>query len=177
MRIGGLILLVLIVLALAFWSAPWWAFRSLRDAARSGDSASLAKMIDYDSVRDGLAAQLAGQPPPPPPPSIWKNPVGAIEHMFSKPPAPPAPSDRYFSPAAIADFTDGLPLGAPLPPAGKEPFPAIAFWGPDRCRIAVADPNNKARKTEFTFERRGIFVWKLERIVLPGQPKAQAAGA
>lgn len=175
MRIGGLILLVLVVVALAFVTAPWWTFRSLRDAARTGDSASLAKMIDYDSVRDGLSAQLAGQPPPPPP-SIWNNPIGAIQHMFSKPPTPSVQTDRYISAAAIADFSEGVALGAPLPPAGKEPFPHIAFWGPDRCRITVADPADKTRKTEFTFERRGIFVWKLERIVLPGRP-AQATAS
>jgi hypothetical protein len=173
MRLGGLIFLVLVVFALAFVTAPWWTFRSMRDAARSGDTASLTKMVDYDAVRDSLSAQLAGQPQPAPPPSIWQNPVGAIQHMFSKPPTPPAQTDRYVSAGAIADLSDGEPLGAPLPPAGKEPFPKIAFWGPDRCRITVAAPNDKTRKTEFTFERRGIFVWKLVRIVLPGRP-AQA---
>jgi hypothetical protein len=172
MRLGGLILLVLVVLALAFVTAPWWTFRSMRDAARSGDSASLAKMIDYDSVRDSLSAQLAGQPPPPPPPSIWKNPIGAIEHMFQKPPTPPAQTERYVSPGALADMADGLDAGAPLPPANKEPFPGIAFWGPDRCRIVVHTPSDKTRVTEFTFERRGIFIWKLVRIVLPPHPPA-----
>src|SRR5262249_45936984 len=137
--------------------------------------ASLAKMIDYDAVRDSLAAQLAGQPPAPPPPSIWKNPIGAIENMFKKPPTPPAQTERYVSPAAIADFTDGEDMGAPLPPTNKEPFPRIAFWGPDRARITVAAPGDKTRKTEFTFERRGIFVWKLVRIVLPGHPSTPAA--
>ena len=175
MRFGGVILLVLVVLALAFVTAPWWTFRSLRDAARTGDTPSLSKMIDYDAVREGLAAELAGQPPPPPPPSIWSNPVGAIEHMFTPPPTPPARTDRYVSAGAIADMADGLPPGAALPPSGKEPFPKISFWGPDRCRITVTAPADKTRKTEFTFERRGIFVWKLVRIVLPGRPRAQAA--
>ena len=177
MRLGSLILVVLVVLALAFVTAPWWTFRSMRDAARSDDVPSLAKMIDYDSVREGLAAQIAGQPPPPPPPSIWKNPVGAIQHMFTPPPTPPAQTDRYVSSKALADMADGLPPGAPLPAAGKEPFPAISFWGPDRCRITVTAPGDKTRKTEFTFERRGIFIWKLVRIVLPGHPRALATGA
>ena len=177
MRLGSLILVVLVVLALAFVTAPWWTFRSMRDAARSDDVPSLAKMIDYDSVREGLAAQIAGQPPPPPPPSIWKNPVGAIQHMSPPPPPPPAQTDRYVSSKALADMSDGLPPGAPLPAAGKEPFPAISFWGPDRCRITVTAPGDKTRKTEFTFERRGIFIWKLVRIVLPGHPRALATGA
>ena len=174
MRLGSLILVALIVLAIAFVTAPWWTFRSLRDAARTEDGPSLSKMIDYDSVRDGLAAQLSGEPPPAPPPNIWSDPMGALKHMFTKPPTPPAQTERYVAAKAIADMADGLPPGAPLPPSNKEPFPTIAFWGPDRCRITVADPANKARKTEFTFQRRGIFVWKLVRIVMPGRPAVRA---
>ena len=38
---------------------------------------------------------------------------------------------------------------------------------PGRCRISVTDAEDRTRKTEFVFERKGIFNWKLERIVLP----------
>jgi hypothetical protein len=177
MRLGSLILLALIVLAIAFVTAPWWTFRSMRDAARSGDTPSLNRVVDYDSVRDGLAAQLAGQPPPPPPPSIWKDPVAALKHMFTPPPTPPAKTEQYVSAKAIADLADGLAPGAPLPAANKQPFPMIAFWGPDRCRISVTDPANKTRKTEFTFQRRGIFEWKLVRIAIPRRPPAGGEAA
>ena len=174
MRFGALILLVLVVAAIAFVTAPWWTFRSLRDAARTGDTPALAKMVDYDSVRAGLQTAQTGQPAPPPAPSLWKNPFGAIQHMFAKPAAPPAAAEADVSTPTLADYTEGLPRGAPAPPPGKEPFPMIAFWGPDRCRITVEQPGDRTRKTEFTFERRGIFTWKLTRIVLPGAALAPA---
>lgn len=174
MRLASLVLVVLLFLAGAFVTAPWWTFRSLRDAARSEDTPSLAKMVDYDSLRDGMAAQLAGEPAPPPAPNPWKDPVGALKHMFDKPPAPAVNTDRYVSARAIAAYADGVTPGAALPPQGKEPFPKIAFWGPDRCRISVADPADKTRHTEFTFERRGVFVWKLVRITLPSRPVQRA---
>ena len=77
MRLGTLLLIAILVAVGYFVTAPWWTFRSLRDAARNNDQPALARVIDYDSVRDGLAAQIAGRPPPPPPPSVWSDPVGA----------------------------------------------------------------------------------------------------
>lgn len=174
MRFGTLLLIVVLVAVGWFVTAPWWTFRSLRDAARNNDAPALARVIDYDSVRQGLADQLAGRPPEPPPPSIWSNPVGALQHMFTPPPPAPPQADRYVSARAIASMADGRrPFAGPAP-AGHEPFPAIAFWGPDRCRINVTDPDDKSRRTEFVFERKGIFDWKLERIVLPARKAAPA---
>lgn len=177
MRLGTIFLLALIVAALAFVTAPWWTFRSLRDAARNNDVPALAKMIDYDAVRQGLADQLAGRPPEPPPPSIFADPVAALKHMFTPPPPAPPQTERYVSSKAIAAMADGLPPSSgPLPAGAHEPFPTIAFWGPDRCRISVTDPDEATRKTQFVFERKGVFDWKLERILLPhGASKPQKA--
>ena len=177
MRLGTILLIALVVAALAFVSAPWWTFRSLRDAARNNDAPALAKMIDYDAVREGLADQIAGRPPPPPPPSLWTNPVAALKHMFTPPPPAPPQTERFVSSKAIAAMADGrLPSAEPLPNGGQEPFPIIAFWGPDRARISVADPDDRTRKTQFVFERKGVFVWRLERIVLPARaPKPAKA--
>ena len=44
-------------------------------------------------------------------------------------------------------------------------------------RISVADPDNKDRKNQFVFERKGIFSWKLERIELPSHKAAAPAVA
>ena len=139
-----LILLVLLVAAGYFVTAPWWAFRSLRDAARSDDVQAMSQLVDYNAVRESFAAQLSGRP------------------------APPPGSERYVTSGALADMTEGLPPGAPLPATDKEPFPKIAFWGPDRCRIVVSPPGQPTQKTEFTFQRKTIFGWKVVRIVLPG---------
>lgn len=166
MRLATLFLIVILVVAGYFVTAPWWTFRSLRDAARSDDIPALARMVDFDSVRRGIADQLSGRPPPPPEPSIWSDPMRALKHLFTPPPASPPPTDKYVSARALAAMADGRPFAAGPAPE-KEPFPTIAFWGPDRCRINVKDPDDPTRKTEFVFERKGFFSWKLERIVLP----------
>jgi hypothetical protein len=173
--LGGVMLMALAAAAVAFAAAPWFAFRSLRDAARSGDVEALAQLVDYPAVRRDLAAQLSGLPmPSQPAPTLWTNPIGAIKDAFTpKPPEPPR-VERYVSPPGLAALADGLTPGANLPPVDKEPFPMVAFWGPSRCRITVADPAAPEHKTGFTFTRRGVFEWKLARIELPGR-KAQAA--
>ena len=167
MRFGTLILVVVLVAVGYFVTAPWWTFRSMRDAARNNDQPALARVVDYDSVRQGLADQLAGRPPPPPPPSIWSDPVWAVTHFFTPPPPAPPQTESLLTARAIAAMADGRDRRAGPAPAGREPFPMIAFWGPDRCRISVADPDNKTHRNQFVFERKGFFSWRLERIVLP----------
>ena len=167
MRFGTLLLIAILIAVGYFVTAPWWTFRSLRDAARNNDQPALARVIDYDSVRDGLSAQLAGRPPPPPPPSVWSDPVGAVKHLFTPPPPAPPQTESLLTAHSIAAMADGRDRRAGPAPAGHEPIPMIAFWGPDRCRISVADPDNKDRKNQFVFERKVIFSWKLERIELP----------
>jgi len=168
MRLSGLLFLVLIGAIAWFAAAPWLAFRSLRDAAKTDDVPALAQLIDYPAVRRGLQVQLTGAPPAEPDsPDVFKDPLGAIKQAF-EPQAPVSPAvERYLTPQALAALTDGRRPGSPLPPGRKEPFPKIAFWGPDRCRIVVTDPDASWRRAEFTFQRKGIFSWKVARIVLP----------
>ena len=176
MRLGTLLLIAILLAVGYFVSAPWWTFRSMRDAARTNDQPALARVIDYDSVREGLAAQIAGRLPPPPPPSVWSDPVGAMKHFFTPPPPAPPQTEGYLSARSIAAMADGRgPKEGPVAAGGHEPFPTIAFWGPDRCRISVANADQKTRKNEFVFERKGIFSWKLERIELPTRRTAPAA--
>ncbi|MEI9965686.1 MAG: DUF2939 domain-containing protein [Caulobacteraceae bacterium] len=98
---GNVLFLVLVVAGVAFAAAPWFAFRSLRDAARTGDTQALAQLVDYNAVRHGIADQLSDQPAAAqaPAPDIWHDPLGALKHVFSAPPAPPQPQiDTYLSP-------------------------------------------------------------------------------
>ena len=178
MRLGTLLLIAILIAVGYFVTAPWWTFRSLRDAARTSDQPALARLIDYDSVRDGLAAEIAGRPPPPPPPSVWRDPLGAMQHFFTPPPPSPPQTEGYLSARSIAAMADGRgPNQGPVPTGGHEPMPMIAFWGPDRCRISVENPDVPGRKNQFVFERKGIFSWKLERIELATHRSTSAAGA
>ena len=177
MRLGTIFLIAILVAVGFFVTAPWWTFRSLRDAARNNDQPALARVIDYDSVRDGLAAQIAGRPPPPPPPSVWKDPVAAMKHFFTPPPPAPPQTEGLLTARSIAAMADGRgPAQGPVPTGGHEPMPMIAFWGPDRCRISVENPDVVGRKNQFVFERKGIFSWKLERIELPARKAKMATG-
>ena len=163
-----LILIALVFAVAVFVAAPWFAFRSLRDAARTNDVPALTQLVDYPAVSDSLEPQIAGvAAPDAPPPDFWRHPIKAIEHAFTPHPPPPPQVERYLSSRGLAALADGRALGEA--PAGREPFPMIAFWAPDRCRITVADPAAPTRKTEFTFQRKGVFNWKLSRIVLPGK--------
>lgn len=138
--------LVLLLAALAFASAPWFAFRALQAAARDGDAAALAELIDFRAVRASLRDQLraeqeaaeararaeaaARRPANAPPPSIWQDPIGAMRRALEPlaeqapqiiRPAPPV-VDGYLTPQAIHDLTRGYEPGeappAPPPPQG-----------------------------------------------------------
>jgi hypothetical protein len=62
------ILSALVVVAAAYAAYPYVALYRLQAALRSGNSATLAAMIDWDQVRDGLKDQIAedfvGSPAP-----------------------------------------------------------------------------------------------------------------
>ncbi len=45
--------------ALAYIASPFWMVWSLREAVRTGDTASIERMIEWDSVRTTLKASLA----------------------------------------------------------------------------------------------------------------------
>ena len=178
MRLSGLLFLVLLGAVAWFVAAPWLAFRSLRDAAKTDDVPALAQLIDYPAVRRSLAVQLTGvQAPEPEQPDLLKDPIGALKQAFT-PDAPVPPEvEHYLTASAIAALADGRRPGQPLPSTVKEPFPKIAFWGPDRCRIVVADPEARSRHAEFTFQRHGIFTWKVARILLPPRKSGALTGA
>ena len=172
MRLSGLILIALVIAAGIFVTAPWFAFRSLRDAARTNDVPAMANLVDYTAVRESLADEISGEPAEAPAPDVFKDPLGAIKHAFTPQRPVPPQVETYVTPQGLYAMTEGRSPTA-TPPTGKpaDPFPTVAYWGPDRSRIQVADPSNHTRHTEFTFQRKGIFTWKLTRIVLPGRAK------
>lgn len=62
------ILSVLAIVAVAYMAYPYVALYRLQAALRSGDPASLAAMVDWDQVRDGLKEEVADQLIDPPAP-------------------------------------------------------------------------------------------------------------
>lgn len=182
MRLFSIVLLLIVTLvAGAFGTAPYFAFRALKAAARVDDVGAIGQLVDFPAVRASLTPQVAGQPALAEPPSIWRDPLGAMKQAL-EPLAPPEPRvDRYLTPRGLYALTLGYaPDDAPpiKPPPEQawdrtlegvsEPFPSLLYWGPNRVRFQVhrhVGPQDRA--TIFTFERRGLFTWKLVHIGLP----------
>lgn len=176
-RIWDLIVLAIFVFATAFVSAPWFAFRALKAAARYEDVQAIGELVDFPAVRRALTAQLVVDTPAAQPetPSIWRDPLGVFKKAV-EPLAPPEPKvDRYLTVSGFGALTRGYaPNAAPAEPASgalkesvKGPHPTIAYWDPNRVRISVKRPGARDKVTVFTFERRALFTWKLVHIRLP----------
>lgn len=177
-RIWDLIVLAIFVFAATFVSAPWFAFRALKAAARYEDVQAIGELVDLPVVRRGLTAQLVADAPAAKPeaPSIWRDPMGVFKKAV-EPIAPPEPKvDRYLTVSGLNALTRGYaPGAAPVEPSSgaalqqaiKGPHPAIAYWDPNRVRISVKRPGARDKVTVFTFERRALFTWRLVHIRLP----------
>ncbi len=164
-----LVLILLLCAALAFCAAPWFAFRALRSAAQADDFQALGELIDYDAVRQGLHRQAEDQAAPAP--DVWHDPVGALRHAIA--PLKPQPAlDTLTDPQALTAMTAGLPGKSPDSVLGQladlvpgQHGRSIRFWDPNRCRIAVKSPDG--REALFSFERKGLFAWKLTQLRPP----------
>jgi hypothetical protein len=167
--------LALLLAVIGFFAAPWFAFRALREAAMTDDVGALTQLVDYPAVRQSLRIQLLPlETDPEPPTDPWRDPVGAIRRALKPPPAaPPERVDAFLRPDVLEALTFGRPPLSPPRDRLRAPFPWVRYWGFNRVRIGVKDPLDKARETEFVFQRRGIYAWKLVHIVLPRRPPGQ----
>jgi len=141
----------------AFALAPLFAFRAVRSAAQFEDVQALGQSVDYDAVRQSLQSQA--RPPP-----------VAAQPPEEEPAAPPADVDALLIPAGLAALMSGLPPDAEAPaPAGPfgGPVPRVRYWGFERARFGVVNPERRSRETVFTFQRQGLFAWKLVGVRLP----------
>ncbi len=172
-----------------FYAAPVISFYDIRSAARSDDSESLVKLIDYDAIRTDLKAQLlAGEAGvAAPAPSVLNDPVGATGNVLQQaadavgkvlnqvvnPQAPKTPIvpiidvDSYLKPKAILALTYGAGTDANVADVSgaKAPAPKIAFFSLEHARLTVKDASHGT--TTFTFERHGLTHWQLVHVGLP----------
>jgi hypothetical protein len=182
-RLWDLVVLAIVIFAAAFAAAPWFAFRALKAAAQDEDVQAIGELVDFPAVRASLTGQLKALPPAgaaAEPPSLWRDPLEVFRRAMT-PIAPPEPKvDRYLTVPGLAALTAGYRPGA-VPPASTEPptagervrqavtgpYPTIAYWDPNRVRIAVRRPGQPAKVTLFTFRRDALFTWKLAHVRLP----------
>lgn len=170
------VMLAVIGAGVAFFGAPAVAFFALRSAAQSQDVQGLAELVDFNAVRASLRPQLSDHPDAmTPAPSLMQDPIGAIRRHLEQGQAAPD-VNAYLTPEAMAGLTygegryasertrAGVALATPESRFG-EPWPEPRYWGVNRVRLAVADAGGS--ETAFTFERKGLFTWKLVHIGLP----------
>ncbi|QCQ97512.1 DUF2939 domain-containing protein [Brevundimonas sp. SGAir0440] len=173
---GNLVLAAVVVAVLSFFAAPAVAFFAIRSAAEANDVAGLARLIDFNAVRQSLRPQLAGRPEAmAPAPSFLEDPIGAFRRQIEQNPILRQPDvDAYLTPAALSALLKGegryasqrTSAGiAPASERSRKPWPNPAYWSVNRARMAVTDQGGS--RTLFTFERRGPFEWQLVHIGLP----------
>ncbi|MBC7670269.1 DUF2939 domain-containing protein [Caulobacter sp. DWR2-3-1b2] len=183
-RLWDLVVLAIFVFAAAFATAPWFAFRALKAAAQYEDVQAISELVDFPAVRRSLTSELNDAEPaavaPAEPPSIWRDPLGVFKRAI-EPIAPREPKvDRYLTVAGLSALTRGYPPGMAPTAAAKPvtamdkakaavtgPHAAIAYWDPNRVRIAVKRPDAADKTTVFTFQRGKLFEWKLVHVRLP----------
>lgn len=178
MRTFGKLLLAAVVAGLvSFVAAPVVAFFAIRSAADARDTEALVRLVDYAALRRTLRPQLTpGAQARAPAPSFIEDPLGAVRRRLEREPATPADVDSYLTPSALAALTRGGARSSNLTgwgsdEPGGDPLPKPTYWGVDRVRLAV---DGTGGGTVFTFERRGLFEWRLAYVGLPRQPSARA---
>lgn len=180
----NIFLVCLLVAAICFASAPWFAFRALKAATTYEDVGAISELVDFDATRSALTLQMKAHGMPAPataePPSIWRDPLAVLRRAI-RPLTPQEPKvDKYLTTDGLSALTRGYAPGA-APPivagprplaervklAVRGPYPKIAYWDPNRTRITVARPGAPEKVTMFTWQRRGWFEWKLVAIAVP----------
>ena len=174
--VTGVVALVLIGVA-AYGLSPFFAFRTLKAAAKSGDRDRLEEVVDFPAVRENLKSQLAaglmesmGQKS-----GMRDNPFAAIGALLL-----PALTDRIVesivTPDGIAllltqakvfthraDHPDGV---APDEHASNLET-RLSYRTLDRFRVDLRRRDQPDATLSFTLERRGLFGWKVIRIDIP----------
>lgn len=153
---ASLIVLVVFFGAVMFVAAPWQTFRSLRAAALAGDVRGVQSLIDTGALRESLRAERGWRPSP------FSLGLGV----------PPPDVDGLMTPQAIAHFSHASPHqpGAPFRAGNLLPGlhdSRIRYWGPNRVQIAALAHGSDGRENVLTFERRGLFKWRLTAIHAP----------
>ena len=150
---GFLIFLAILAFAAAYAGSPWYAFRQLGEAARSGDQDRLEALIDYPAVQEGMKRQVDSGPT-----RLSRTlsgvgfaPVQAVGKLGSM------HGDRKIRKLVAADRLADLTQGEA----------SYGYLTPDRMRITVAKPPRPP--AGFILERRGLFSWKLVMLELPGE--------
>lgn len=174
----------------AYAALPYVTLFRLGQAIRNGDAAALAKLVDWDGVREGLKEDICDEvlDDTPAPAASAGQPVQIAESGGHAPRSeaalPPFGSgfvqgiasnmiDENVTPDALAAAahaqTVGHTPGAAAAPAAEEPQPRIVwafFDGPQTFTVLLQPPGNDVGPIRIRMALRGGS-WKVTRAWLP----------
>ena len=194
LKLPRLILLTVAILV-AYWAWPVYTALKIREAMISGDTVTLGRTIEWESVRASLKASISPEAaarleadPNAPQPTLWQRIKATVKPAMAN-----TVIERYVTPENLPvllgyrRFWRGTvqpALGYPEPPtvmegtilAGTAIDRFATFWRrlrrlvlywPSKVVVEVEDKHNPDRSYIGTLELRG-FGWKLTHLTVAG---------
>lgn len=160
-----------ILFAGAYVGSPYWAALQFKEAALSGDVDRLESAVDFPAVRESLKGQLtaAMTEKMASDPEMRSNPFSAFG-LALMPVFVGRMIDAFVTPDAIAAMIKQGRAERGKQKTQADPNVRYSYSYRSLDRFDVAVRGVKVSPTEaphFTFERRGLFAWKLIRLEIP----------
>ena len=188
-------ILIFVVLVVGYWAWPLHAALQIREAMISGDTATLARRVEWDAVRTSLKASITPEAaarleadPNAPQPSLWQRIKTTVTPTVAN-----GVIDRYVTPENLPVLlgyrriwrgTIQPALGYQEPPtvmagtalAGTTVDRFASFWkrlrravihSPSKVVLEVEDKYHPGRSYTGTLELRGL-EWKLTDLTVSG---------
>jgi len=165
----ALIVAAVLIVGGTYFGSPYWAVRSLKQAAISGDADKLDDAVNFPAVRESMKSQLSAAliQKMNSDPEMRGNPFAGLGMMMI-----PAIVDRMVDTFVTADGIAALVRGSKPNQAGaKSENPDIEYeyhWDNlDRFRVTLVNSRTHESGPSLLFDRTGFADWKLVKLRLP----------
>jgi len=179
----SLVLLVLVLIAGAYFGSPWWTVWNLERAAKAGDAHAVSQMVDFPAVRASLSPQLTAELQQ----ALDREkekPHGILDKltMFATQLFVPKAVDTLVTPEGVTYMVKTAkapPWSNPFkrektPPAGQPTFDVMhtGYAGDDLDQFHATLGNKLApgRVVKLKLLRRGFLSWKVVGLDLASVP-------
>lgn len=168
-----LVVILLLLAAVYAVAAPYLTAYRMKTAADAGDSAAVARHIDFDAVRESLRAQVGGRIGAEVDARAGDNPLAAAIGGALGGAAADRAIDAYVTPEGMAalmrgeDPSPGGPVGGIMAERIEDVEASAGYRSVNRFAVVLTDPAS-GRNADFILTRRGVG-WKVTEVVLPLQ--------
>ena len=177
MKLRTLLIVIVLLAVAAFAAMPYYTAYQIRQAVQNGDSAALARHVDFVAVRAGLKRQLADSVSSKLPDVAKSGTVGGLGAMLAGRVADAA-LESVVTPEGVSDLLAGRlpnPFDAKAPgavpseatpaqAAPDAPKPSARYLGWDRFQVSLPA---KGQTVNLLLTRKGWIGWQLTDIELP----------